>query len=135
MQVLGYEGAWGSVFMAVLGLPLAWLMPGNDIGKAYYSTTLHRVALLDIGMPCSSQAKFTQLSTENRCVPGYCGALLTGVYRSTCADFDWYFASFVPYVALHKSSTRNAAGPFPCTQGGTRRTRWTASCCCGTTRP
>ena len=58
MQVLGYEGAWGSVFMAVLGLPLAWLMPGNDIGKAYYSTTLHRVALLDIGMPCSSQANF-----------------------------------------------------------------------------
>ena len=32
MQVLGYEGAWGSVFMAVLGLPLAWLLPGSDVG-------------------------------------------------------------------------------------------------------
>ncbi len=30
--MLGYEGAWGSVFMAVLGMPLAWLLPGSDVG-------------------------------------------------------------------------------------------------------
>jgi hypothetical protein len=30
--VLGWEGFWGTAFMAILGLPLAWLIPGADIG-------------------------------------------------------------------------------------------------------
>ncbi|KAK9828122.1 hypothetical protein WJX81_007423 [Elliptochloris bilobata] len=45
MQVLGFEGAWGSVFMAVLGLPLAWLLPGHDIG-GHEENTLDSVAML-----------------------------------------------------------------------------------------
>ena len=31
-QVLGWEGFWGTVGMAVVGMPLAWVIPGSDIG-------------------------------------------------------------------------------------------------------
>lgn len=31
-QVLGWEGFWGTVGMAVIGMPLAWVLPGSDIG-------------------------------------------------------------------------------------------------------
>lgn len=32
-QVLGYEGMWGTIGVGILGLPLAGLLPGEDIGK------------------------------------------------------------------------------------------------------
>lgn len=33
MQVLGWEGLWGSLVMGVIGMPLAWFLPGPDIGR------------------------------------------------------------------------------------------------------
>lgn len=32
VQVLGWEGFWGTVGMALVGMPLAWIIPGTDIG-------------------------------------------------------------------------------------------------------
>ncbi|EIE19006.1 hypothetical protein COCSUDRAFT_83596 [Coccomyxa subellipsoidea C-169] len=32
MEVLGWEGLWGTLGMAVIGMPLAWFLPGADIG-------------------------------------------------------------------------------------------------------
>ncbi|KAK9918918.1 hypothetical protein WJX75_008024 [Coccomyxa subellipsoidea] len=32
MEVLGWEGLWGTLGMAIIGMPLAWLLPGSDIG-------------------------------------------------------------------------------------------------------
>ena len=32
LQVLGWEGLWGTLGMAVIGMPLAWFLPGSDIG-------------------------------------------------------------------------------------------------------
>ena len=40
-QVLGWEGFWGTVAMAVVGLPLAWLLPGPDIGAHTPSAAPH----------------------------------------------------------------------------------------------
>jgi hypothetical protein len=33
LQVLGWEGLWGTLGMAIIGMPLAWLLPGSDIGQ------------------------------------------------------------------------------------------------------
>ena len=33
MQVLGWEGFWGTVLMVVIGMPLAWFIPGSDVGE------------------------------------------------------------------------------------------------------
>ncbi|CAK0786481.1 hypothetical protein CVIRNUC_009694 [Coccomyxa viridis] len=32
MEVLGWEGFWGTVLMAIIGMPLAWVIPGSDVG-------------------------------------------------------------------------------------------------------
>lgn len=39
MQVLGWEGLWGTLVMAIIGMPLAWFLPGTDIG----GSPLHRL--------------------------------------------------------------------------------------------
>ena len=36
MQVLGWEGLWGSLVMGVIGMPLAWFLPGADIGRSTF---------------------------------------------------------------------------------------------------
>ena len=40
LQVLGWEGLWGSVAMGFIGLPLAWVMPGPDIGMPINTLTI-----------------------------------------------------------------------------------------------
>ena len=32
LQVLGYEGMWGTLGVGILGLPLAMYLPGHDVG-------------------------------------------------------------------------------------------------------
>ena len=32
LQVLGFEGMWGTLGVGLIGLPLAWLLPGSDVG-------------------------------------------------------------------------------------------------------
>ncbi|BDA48956.1 probable solute carrier family 35 member F6 at N-terminal half [Coccomyxa sp. Obi] len=32
MEVLGWEGLWGTLVMGIIGMPLAWFLPGADIG-------------------------------------------------------------------------------------------------------
>eukprot|EP00884_Botryococcus_braunii_P001950 jgi/Botrbrau1/11756/Bobra.0195s0081.1 len=38
LEVLGYQGMWGSVMMLLVGLPLAALLPGSDVGGVKENT-------------------------------------------------------------------------------------------------
>ena len=82
VQVLGYEGAWGSLFMAVLGLPLAWLMPGNDIGA---------IPLLRHPRSFRRSAKWT--------TSGLTYNTFLGDHRSPCAARSGRFAATAPAFA------------------------------------
>ena len=35
LQVLGWEGFWGTVGMAIVGMPFAWIVPGSDIRELF----------------------------------------------------------------------------------------------------
>ncbi len=41
MQVLGWEGLWGTLGMTVIGMPLAWFLPGADIGPLNSEANAH----------------------------------------------------------------------------------------------
>lgn len=49
LQVLGWEGLWGTLGMAIIGMPLAWFLPGSDIGQMnYHSISFHLSCILGL---------------------------------------------------------------------------------------